>query len=183
MSDDLIRNLQRDWQSQEIDANHVVRRLKRTRWTPHLVLALEVLGCCFALGVGIWFGWVSAHHTEHNLLYTLSAAILLIAAPVLGVATALARRPSLAWHYETPESILRIGIRRAGIVALLQAMRVGRWHVAIIAGFVALLWVLQLLKFIDTMEFLIFYTSVRLSSRCVVGSGWRGGPGPFAPKA
>ncbi len=160
MTDDLIRDLQRDWQAQQFDASHVLRRLERTRWAPHIVLALEVLACCVTLGVGIWFAWVAAHNTEHKLLYTLSAAILLIAAPVLGVATALARRPSLAWHDETPESILRIGIRRAD--ASLQAMRIGRWHVAIIVGFVALLWALQLLQFIDAAEFLIFYSVVCL---------------------
>jgi hypothetical protein len=160
MTDELIRELQLDWQAQEYDTHQVVRRLRRARWAPHFVLALEILGCCFALGVGIWFAWVAAHQVEHKLLFTLSAAVLLIAAPVLGVATALARRPGLAWDDETPESILRIGIRRAD--ASLQAMRVGRWHVAIIAGFVALLWVLQWLMFIDALEFLIFYSSVCL---------------------
>jgi hypothetical protein len=160
MSDDLIRSLQREWQAQEYDAGEVLRRLQRARWTPHLVLALEVLGCCLALGVGVWFAWVAAHQPEHKLLFTLSAAVLLIAVPVLGIATALARRPSLAWDDETPESILRIGIRRAD--ASLKAMRVGRWHVAIVAGFVALLWALQWLQFIDALEFLIVYSSVCL---------------------
>ncbi len=160
MTDELIRELRRDWQSQEFDASQVVRRLRRARWAPHLVLVFEILGCCVALGVGIWFAWVAAHQEEHKLLFVLSAAVLLITAPVLGVATALARRPGLAWDDETPESILRSGIRRAD--ATLQAMRVGRWHIAIIAGFVALLWALQGLKFIQAMEFLLFYSSVCL---------------------
>jgi hypothetical protein len=161
MTDDLIRSLQRDWQSQEYDASRVVRRLQRARWAPHLVLALEILGCGLASGVGVWFAWVAAHQAENKLLFALSAAVLLIAVPVLGIATALARRPSLAWDDETPESILRIGIRRAE--ASLKAMRVGRWHVAVIAGFVALLWTLQLLKLIDALEFLTFYSSVCLA--------------------
>lgn len=160
MSDDLIRSLQRDWQSQEFDAGHVVKRLKRARWMPHLVLGLEILGCCAALGVGLWFAWVALHQGEHTLLYALSAAVLLIAVPLLGVATALARRPSLAWDDETPESILRIGIRRAD--ASLKALRVGRWHVAVVAGFVGLLWVLQAMRSIDAREFLVFYTWVCL---------------------
>ncbi len=160
MTDELIRSLQRDWQSQHYDASHVVRRLKRARWAPHLVLALEILGCCIALGVGVWFAWVAANQAEHKLLYTLSAAILLISAPVIGVATALARRQGLAWDDETPESILRIGIRRAD--AALQAMRVGRWHIAIIAAFVGLLWILRLLMLIDALEFLVFYSLVCL---------------------
>jgi hypothetical protein len=158
MTDDLIRSLQCDWQAQEYDASQVVRRLRRARWTPHLVFALEVLACCVALGVGAWFAWVAAHQSEHRLLLALSAAVLLITVPVLGVATALARRPSLAWDDETPESILRIGIQRAD--ASLRAMRVGRWHVAVVAGFVVLLGVLQLLQLIDALQFLVFYSSV-----------------------
>ena len=160
MTDELIRSLQRDWQSQEYDGSHVIRRLRRARWTPHLVFALEVLGCCLALGVGVWFAWVAAHQSEHKLLMVLSAAVLLISVPLFGVATALARRPSLAWDDETPESILRIGIRRAD--ASLQAMRVGRWHMAVVTGFVVLLWALQLLKLIDALEFLVIYSSVCL---------------------
>ena len=160
MTDELIRSLQRDWQSQEYDASDVIRRLRRRRWTPHLVFALEVLGCCLALGVGAWFAWVAAHQSEHKLLMSLSAAVLLITVPLLGVATALARRPGLAWDDETPESILRIGIQRAD--ASLRVMRVGRWNIAIVAGFVVLLGALQLLKLIDALEFLVFYSSVCL---------------------
>ena len=52
----------------------------------------------------------------------------------------LARRQSLAWEDETPESILRIGIRRAD--ATLRAIQIGRWHLALIAGFVVVLWLL-----------------------------------------
>jgi hypothetical protein len=82
----------------------------------------------------------------------------LISVPLLGVATALARRSSLAWDDETPESILRTGIKRAD--ASIRAIRVGRWHVAVVAGFVVLLGALQLLKLIDAVEFLLLYASV-----------------------
>jgi hypothetical protein len=160
MSDDLIRSLQKDWQSQEYDASHVVRRLRRARWMPHIVLGFEMLGCCVALTVGAWFAWVAMHQSDHKLLYTLSAALLLITAPVLGVASALARRPGLAWDEETPESILRIGIRRAE--ASLRAMQVGRWHIAIVAMFVALLWTLELMNIIHARQFLVIYSSVCL---------------------
>lgn len=158
MTDELVRELQRDWQSLDCDADEIVRRLRRNRWMPHLVLALEILGCVLALCVGLWFAWVAVNNSEHRLLFTLSAGILLIAVPVLGVATAMARRASLAWDAETPESILRIGVRRAE--ASLRVMRVGRWHIAIIASFVAVLWMLQLMGFIDAWAFLVFYTAV-----------------------
>jgi hypothetical protein len=158
MSDELVRSLQRDWQAQQYDSSRVLRKLRRQRWMPHLVLGLEMAGCVVALGVGIWFAWVAAGASEHQLLLTLSALILLIAVPVLAVATARARRPGLAWHDETPESILRIGMLRSE--ATLRAMRIGRWHIAVVAGFVVLLWLLQWLGYLDAERFLILYTSV-----------------------
>lgn len=160
MSDELVGRLQREWQSQPHDSARVLQRLRRNRWTPHLVLGLEIFGSVIALGVGVWFAWVATHQVEHKLLYTLSAATLLIAVPVLAVATAMARRSGLAWHDETPESILRIGKRRAE--ASLLAMRVGRWHIGVIAVFVAVLWVLQWLGFIQASEFLVLYSLVCL---------------------
>jgi Na+-transporting methylmalonyl-CoA/oxaloacetate decarboxylase beta subunit len=173
MTDELIRSLRSDWQSQEYDATHVIRRLRRARWTPHFVFALEILGCAVALVVGIWFAWLAVHQSEDRLLLALSAAVLLIAVPVLGIATAVARRTGFAWADETPESILRIGIRRAD--ASLRAMRVGRWHLAAVAGFVVLLWVLQLLELIGALEFLVFYTWVCLAVSLVSGiwMAWR----------
>lgn len=166
MTDEMLRRMQQDWQSQEYDAGAVVQRLRHHRWTPHWILALELLGCGCALATGIWFAWMAVQGQEHRLLFALSALILVISAPVLGVASVLARRQSLAWEDETPESILRIGIRRAD--ATLRAIRIGRWHLALIAGFVVVLWILQALGFIAAVEFLVFYTLV-----CgVVSLGW-----------
>lgn len=161
MNDNFIRSLQGDWQSQDHDAARVLRRLRRNRWTPHIVLGLEILGCAFALLVGIWFAWVAAHTQEHKLLFALSAGVMLMAAPGLCIASVMARRHSLAWDAETPESLLRIGVRRAE--ASLQAIRIGRWHIAIIAIFVMTLWVVEALGFIHAIRFLIFYTTVCLA--------------------
>jgi hypothetical protein len=161
MTDELVRSLQRDWQAQQFDSGRILRKLRRHRWTPHLVLAFELLGCAVALAVGLWFAWVAAHQAEHKLLLILSAVVLLLAAPLLGAAIVMARRPGLSWHEETPESILRSGIVRAD--ATLHAMRVGRWHMAIVAGFVAVLWLLQAAGFIDAGRFLVLYSLVCLA--------------------
>lgn len=160
MIDDDIRQLQRDWQSQEYEVSHVVRRLRRARWTPHLVFAIELIGGCFAVGIGIWFAVMAAQQAEHKLLLGLSAAVMLIAVPLLGIATAFARRPSLAWDGETPESVLRIGIQRAE--ATLRTLQLWRWHIAVVAGFVALLATLQFLEIIDAFEFVVLYASICL---------------------
>jgi hypothetical protein len=164
MSDNFIRALQGDWQSQDHGAAGVLQSLRRNRWTPHLVLAAELLACVAALGVGLWFAWVALHDVQLKLLYALSAGILLLSAPGLAVAGIRARRASLAWADETPESLLEVGMRRAE--STLRAIRVGRWHLAIIAVFVITLWVVEALGFLRAYDFLALYTAV-----CGVVSG------------
>ena len=163
MNDDFIRTLQSDWQSQDYDAAESLRRLRRARWVPHIVLGFEIVSCAFALLIGIWFAWVAAHTEEHKLLFAVSAGVMLIVAPGLCIATVMVRRHSLVWDAETPETLLRVGIRRAE--SSLAAIRIGRWHVAIIALFVATLWVLETIGLIHAVGFLIVYTAV-----CVVVS-------------
>jgi hypothetical protein len=169
MSDEFIRSLQADWQSQDNGADPILKRLHRNRWTPHVVLGAEILVCALAFLVGLWFAWVAVHHEQHRLLYALSAGIMLLAAPALGVAAVMARRPGLAWDVETPESLLKVGIRRAE--SSLRAIRIGRWHVAIIAAFVVTLWIAEALGFIHAIEFLILYTAVSLVV-CVASWLW-----------
>lgn len=163
MNDNFIRSLQGDWQSQGHDAARVLRRLRRTRWVPHIVLGSEIVGCAVALLVGIWFAWIAAHTWEHKLLFALSAGVLLITAPGLCIASVIVRRHSLAWDAETPETLLQVGMRRTE--SSLSAIRIGRWHIAVIALFVTTLWILEAIGLIHAVDFLIFYTAV-----CVVVS-------------
>jgi hypothetical protein len=158
MSDDFIRSLQADWQTQGNGADKVLQRLQRNRWTPHIVLGAEILVCALAFLAGLWFAWVAMHDEQHRLLFALSAAVMLLAAPALCVAGVMARRASLAWDVETPESLLNVGIRRAE--SSLRAIRIGRWHVAIIAAFVVTLWMAQALGLIHAIDFLMLYTTV-----------------------
>lgn len=74
------------------------------------------------------------------------------------MSTAAASRHSLAWDHATPESLVRVGIRRAE--SSLSAIRVGQWHFGIIAVFVVMLWILQALGLINAARFLLFYTAV-----------------------
>lgn len=169
MNDDFIRDLRGDWQSQDHDVTSALQRLRRNRWTPHLALTMELSACAVALAAGLWFAWVAAHNQEHKLLYALSAAVVLITAPALGVASLVARRRSLAWDAESPESLLRVGVRRAE--ASLRAVRIGHWHIAIVAIFVATLWIAQASGLIHAIEFLVLYTVV-CAIVCVASWFW-----------
>lgn len=169
MNDDFLRRLQADWQSQPDHADPVLRRLRRNRWTPHWVLAAEILLCVLAFVAGVWFAWSAWHDEQHRVLLALSSAVLLLVAPALGIASVKARRPGLAWDIETPESLLKVGMRRAE--SSLRAIRIGRWHVAIIAAFVILLWIAQALGFIHAVDFLVLYTTLCLGV-CLVSWFW-----------
>jgi hypothetical protein len=169
MNDDFIHRLRGEWQSQDHDVTSALQRLRRKRWTPHLVLGLEILSCAVAWSVGVWFAWVAAHNEEHRALFALSAAVLLTTAPALGVATVLARRHGLAWDAESPESLLRVGVRR--VEASLKAIRVAYWHIAIVTAFVAVLWIAQAAGFVRAIRFLVFYTAV-CAVVCLASWGW-----------
>ena len=158
MSDDFIRGLRDDWQATEINADEVLRRLRRNRWAPHFILGAEVVACALAFLVGLWFAWVAAHSAQHRVLFALSAGVLLLTAPALCYASVTARSASLAWDVETTESILSTGIRRAE--ASLRTIRIGRWHLAIIALFVMTLWTLEATGLVQAIDFLILYTTV-----------------------
>src|SRR5262249_41170114 len=154
--DDYFGSLQADWRAQPDETAAVLRRLRWHRWTPHLVLAAEMLGLALALLVGGWFAWLATQLEAHRLLVGLSAAIMLLAIPPFAIATVIARRASLGWDEQTPEALLRTGMRRAE--SALQTMRLGRWHIAVVAAFVALLWIVEALGLMHERGFLIFYT-------------------------
>ena len=84
--------------------------------------------------------------------------VLLIVAPALAVATWIARKDSLHWEEETPESVLISGLRRAD--ASLKVIRLGRVHLAVIAAFVVVLWATELGGLISARDFLVFYSLV-----------------------
>lgn len=173
MNDEFILRLQADWRSQDNDVDKVLRRLRRNRWTPHLVLGAEILVCALAFLAGLWFAWVALYDEQHRLLYVLSAAAMLVAAPALCIAGVIARRPGLAWDVETPDSLLKVGMRRAE--SSLRAIRIGRWHVAIILAFVLTLWAAEALRLIRAIDFLIMYTTVCLAVSVVswLWMNWR----------
>jgi len=136
-----------------------MRRLRRNRWQPHALLALELAGAALGLVYGFWLATIAAK--LGSLLFALSAAAMLVGMSVFAVGTVLARRRSLRWEEETPEGVLTVALRRAD--ASLRAVRVGRWQVVIIASFVAILWAAQAMGLIHASGFLVFY-----SAACVV---------------
>jgi hypothetical protein len=162
MNDDFLRQAQADWRAQESGAEPVLHRLRRGRWTPHALVGLDIAGCTFMAGAGLWLAWIAIRAAHHEILFAVSAAVLLASAPVIAVAAVLARRAALHWEDKTPEDILRIGVARAD--SSLNALRLVRWQIATLVAFVAVLWSLEAIGLLNAFGFLLFYTSVCIVS-------------------
>ena len=156
MTDEFLEELQSSWRGQDVALADVLSRLRRRRWRPHLALGFELLMTAVTVGVGVWFASMAVR--LDSLLYGMSAGILLTAAPALAAAAWLARKDSLRWEEETPDAVLISGMRRAD--ASLKVLRLGRVHLAAIAGFVVILWATELAGLISARDFLVLYTLI-----------------------
>lgn len=152
--DDFLRKAQSDWRGLPVDVAQLERRLRRHRWTPHMVLATEVAGGIAGVGIGLWF--LSTALTGGGLLYALAAIVMLTAMPFFTVLSYVARRKSLHWENETPDEVLRASLARAE--ASLRAISFGYLGVAVIVGFVALLWIAQATGIVRALGFIQAYS-------------------------
>jgi hypothetical protein len=170
MNDEFLNDLRQTWQSQEHDATKVLQRLRRRRWLPHLSIAAQLLGCAFAVSMGVWFLWSAAYVSQQQrLLFVLSAVMMLVTVPVLCAIGIWARRSAIAWQDETPEVLLGSGVRRAE--TSLHALRLLRWHPGVLVVFLIVLWTCQVLGLIRALSFLIFYTAI-CTATCMAGWLW-----------
>lgn len=165
MADDFIRELQVRWTAQPVDGAAVVARLRQGRATPRLLLWLEVVQGVVGVVFGLVFVWLaldaaalerwvgplvegrfSSPEALGSYLATLcvllgaGGVVMLASVPPLAWAAIAVRRETVRWEDETPESVLRAGLRRAD--GSLRANRIGRLHAFVLLAFVLGLWAL-----------------------------------------
>jgi hypothetical protein len=159
MTDDFLREARAGWLAIDADRPHDIEaRMKRTRLAPLLFVIAEIAGASIAILIGVWFAVIAVE--TGRLVFVLSAVVLLSTIPAFTFAIVMARRGTLRWEDETPEGVLRHGLRRAR--ASLAAVRFGWWGIGVVALFVAILWTTQLGGWLDEMGFLLFYTATSL---------------------
>jgi Na+/melibiose symporter-like transporter len=163
MTDDFLREVQIGWRGIDVASpQDMAARMKRTRLAPFAFVAAEIAGGVTAVLIGLWFAVIAVQ--TGRLVFVLSAAVVLSAIPAFTFASVMARRDTLSWADETPEGVLRYGLRRAK--ASLAAVRLGWWGIGVIALFVAVLWIAQLGGWLGEAGFVLFYT---VTSLMVVG--------------
>ncbi len=159
MSDDFLLEAKAAWRREQPDVAAIRLRLRRTRWAAHAVLTIEAIGGLLGFAVGVYFFALASR--THELLYTLSALMMLVGMPLTMTASIRARRPSLRWEDETPRDVVVTALRRAE--ATLQSIRIGRWGVAAICVFVVALWLVQAGGAIRAAGFLRLYTAATIA--------------------
>lgn len=142
--------------AQYAELERVQLKVRRARWTPHAMLFAELLGACVGIAVGVWFARQALN--TRSVLFAVSAVTLIALPPLFVWLSVKLRRKGLAWEDTTPEAVLQTGVRRA--LASLDAIRLGWWSIGALASFVAVLWVLQAVGLVSTVDFLIFYTAL-----------------------
>lgn len=155
MSDDFLRQARTAWQAEHTDVGEMLRKLRRKRWAVHRALTVEWIGGAAAFMVGVFFFAMSVW--THQLLFILSAVVLLVGMPLSMSANLQAHRTGLRWEDETPEGVVATVLRRAE--TSLKTIRIGRWGVLAIGAFVAVLWIAQAAGLIRAASFLKLYTA------------------------
>jgi len=150
MADNFITGLQSDWTHQAVDVNSIRRTLRRSRWTPHILLCVEVLAWLIVCAAGT--GFVLTALRTKDMIVAISGLTLVVSAPAFIVATVLARLDSLRWGQETPQGVLRHALRR--IDASAQMLRIHRWNIYGVLSLDALLWIGVLVGAIEPTRFL-----------------------------
>ena len=156
MSDDFLKEHQAAWRAQPDEFQAVRDKLKRERWAPHRALAIQVVSAAVGIAFGVSFG--AAALATGSVLYALAAVVMAVGLPGAMAIAALLRRDGFAWDDETPESLLRTGVRRAD--ASLKAVRFAWSAPGLFAAFVIALWIGVGLGYIEQAWFAVMYTGI-----------------------
>lgn len=158
MSDDFLSDARTAWRAEQPDIAPIRLRLRRRQRALQLHLALELIGGSLGFLIGLLFFALAVR--THELLFVLSAIALLVAMPLTMTANVEALRPRFRWEDQTPEDV--VAAARHFAEASLRTVRIGRWGVLVIAGFVVFLWLAQASGAVHATGFLTLYTVTAL---------------------
>ena len=138
MADDFIGSLKADWDRSGADAE--LLRLRRRRWAPPALLAADILGTILLTGFGVGFAMLAARYRD--LLFGLSAFVMLPVGLPLVLAGIRIRWRSLRWDDETPEGVLRSSLGR--LEATSTILKLGRWAACALFALIIAVWAVAL---------------------------------------
>ncbi len=134
MADDFLGSIKADWDRSGADAELI--RLRRRRWVPQALLAADILGSIALAAFGVGFAILAARYRD--LLFGLSAVVMLPIGLPLVLAGVRMRWRSLRWDDETPEGVLRSSVAR--LQATSKVLKLGRYAACALFALILAVW-------------------------------------------
>lgn len=157
---DELGALKADWRRQDTRIDALSRELEGVRRGTRMVLALEILLTLAGILLGCFYA--VAAWRDHDVLFALSAWMLLVVVPPLAIPGLLLRHRSLDFPDRTPEGTLRYALQRLKLASrILRMQQVGN---ATLLAFVACVWASAALGWIPRRYPLVTLTVVWLLS-------------------
>jgi hypothetical protein len=171
-SDDFLDRLRADWRGPSVDLERMRRLTARRRRLQSLVRALTPLGALTCLLLGLWLGWGAV--TNGEAILAVGAAALLIAAPLLLIELAEARRASRIRYDDTPRGVLQQAYEQVRYAR--TALRGYRWSASILAVAAVLVLAIRLAGWSsDPAAFAIALTWIAVAALTWAVGVWRAG--------
>jgi hypothetical protein len=170
--DDFLDALRADWRRPSVDLERMRRLTARRQRLQSLVRTLTPVGALACGLLGIWLGWRAA--TTGEAIFWVSAAALLVAAPLLLIELAEARRASRIRFDDTPRGVLE----QAGqqVLYACKALRGYRWSASILAAAAVIVAVLRLAGWSsDPAAYAIALTWIVVAGLAWAVQVWRAG--------
>ena len=166
MADDFIGSLKADWDRQGAEASVV--RLRRRRWTPHALLAADLLGAVAMAVFGAVYAALAVKYRD--LLFALSAIAMLPVGLPLVAAALRVRWRALAWEGETAEGVLRSSLRR--LDATRRVLMLGRAASIVLFALTLAVWGAGLAGWVREPWTTLFVISSSWILAGLAGLGW-----------
>ena len=166
MADDFIGSLKADWDRQGAEASLV--RLRRRRWTPHAMLAADLLGGLVMAVFGASYAVLAVRNRD--LLLALSAIAMLPVGLPLAAAALRMRWRALAWEGETSESVLKTSLRR--LDATRRVLSLAQGASGVLFGLTLVVWAAALAGWVREPRTILWVITSSWILAGLAGLGW-----------
>ncbi|HEV2700236.1 MAG TPA: hypothetical protein VGV09_01295 [Steroidobacteraceae bacterium] len=166
MVDDFIRSLKADWDPKGIEATVV--RLRRRRWIPLALLALDLMSAATMALFGLIYAGLALRYRD--LLFALSAIAMLPVGLPLVAGGIRVRWRALVWEGTTSEDVLQSSLRR--LVATAKVLQLARSGTVVLFVLAMVVWAAALTGLLREPRAILFVITATWVLAGLGGLGW-----------
>jgi ABC-type polysaccharide/polyol phosphate export permease len=166
MSDAFLNEMKDHWQSIAIDPQddrfeRLKTRVRRRRTLSLLWIVLELLTTMSCIYAGLYM------LQQGGLLAWLTAGVLVLVIPGMFIWSFMTQRSNLHLEEQSPTGYLQAEHRN--LLTSLKVLRIMKAHCWGLAGFVLLLWLLEIAGLLGAVDFMLLYTALTILVVTIVG--------------